>query len=104
MERYDIANKILKELADLESRYILFTIIRKSKTSQEIAYDLKIPTSSVYKKIQDLFLLSLVEEEGKFSYSGRIARYYQSRINEVRISIVKFEPEITFNKNPRLSE
>lgn len=31
VEKYDIANKILRELVDLESRHILFSIIKKTK-------------------------------------------------------------------------
>ena len=89
VEKYDITHRILKEFADLESRHILFSIIKKPKTVQEISKDLKIPTSSAYRKIQNLMQVSLILVERKFSSNGQIIRYYQSKIKKAQISISK---------------
>ena len=100
--RFDISNKMVKELADLESRHILFVIVKKSKSAQEIAEELNIPTSTVYKKLRDLSKLSLISEEKRIPDEGRVTRYYQSRINGARISIRGFEPSISLDKNLRV--
>ncbi|MCV0431492.1 hypothetical protein [Nitrosopumilus sp.] len=98
-EKFDITHKILKILSDLESRHILFSIINKSKSVQEIAKELKIPLSSAYKKIQSLQENALISDELTFTKNRRRARLYQSRIIDVKISIFKFEPTITLKKN-----
>ena len=102
VEKYDIANKILNLLADLESRHILFGIIKSPKTAQELAVQLQIPTSSVYKKIKDLSETGLVFEYKEFSENGRIIKYYQSKIDDAQIIIKNFEPSISLNKNKLL--
>jgi len=103
VEKYDIANKILNRFADLESRHILFSIIKKPKTVKKISEELKIPQSSAYKKIQDLLDGSLILEVKRgFGDNGGIIKYYQSRIDDVNISISRFEPEISFQKNSRI--
>lgn len=99
VEKYDISHKVFNELADLESRYILFSIIKKPKRIQEISKELQIPLSSAYKKIQSLKECSLVSEEADFIKTGHIATFYQSRIKDVKIIITKFELRISFTKN-----
>jgi predicted transcriptional regulator len=102
IRKYDIANKIFQEFGDLESRYILFSIIKKPKSIQEISEELKIPLSIVYKKIQNLEKVSLLSVERAFLGNGRVIKLYQSKVNEVQIDISKVEPVISLNKNPIL--
>ena len=54
LKKYDITQKVIEALADSESRAILFSIIRKGNTAAELSDKLKIPLSSVYKKLADL--------------------------------------------------
>lgn len=98
-EKYDISNKILNELANLESRHILFATMKQPKSVQDISREQKIPQSSVYKRIESLKEYSLVHEKVAFSEKGYITRYYQSKIKDIEISITKFEPKIRFRKN-----
>ena len=98
-EKYDISNKILKELTNLESRHILFGIMKYPKSIQDISREQKIPLSSVYKRIESLKECSLIHEKTDFSETGYITKYYQSKIKDIEISITKFEPKITFTKN-----
>ena len=42
---------------------------------------------------------SLIHTKVDFSETGRIERYYQSKIKNIEISITKFEPKISFTKN-----
>jgi predicted transcriptional regulator len=98
-EKYDISNKILKELTNLESRHILFATMNPPKSIQDISREQKIPQSSVYVRIASLKECSLVHEKVAFSEKGYITRYYQSKIKDIEISISKFEPKIRFTKN-----
>lgn len=98
-DKYDISQKILKELANFESRHILFATIKNPKSIQEISHEQKIPLSSVYKRITSLKECSLIHEKADFLENGHIAKYYQSKIKDVEISITKFEPKISFTKN-----
>ena len=98
-EKYDISQKILKELANLESRHILFAIMKSPKSIQDISRKQKIPLSSVYKRIESLKECSLIHEHVDFAENGHITRYYQSKIKDIEVSITKFEPKITFTKN-----
>ncbi len=54
LKKYDITQKVIEALADSESRAILFSIIRTGSTASELSDKLKIPLSSVYKKLSDL--------------------------------------------------
>ena len=99
VKKYDISQKILNELVHLESRHILFSIMKHPKSIQDISREQKIPQSSVYKKMQSLKECSLVHENSDFSEGGHITKYYQSKIKDIEISITKFEPKITFTKN-----
>ena len=85
--KYDISQKILKELANFESRYILFTIIKYSKSVGDISREQKIPLSSVYKRLRSLKECSLIYEKIDFAENGHITTYYQSKIKDVKISI-----------------
>lgn len=99
VEKYDISHKIFNELVDLEARHILFSIIKKPKRAQEISKELKIPLSSVYKKIQSLKECSLVFVRSDFAETGHIITLYQSQIKDVKITIKEFESKIAFSKN-----
>lgn len=98
--RYDTNQKIVKVLADAQSRIILFSIVKEGKTAEDIAYDAKLPLSTVYKKLADLEELTLVHIERRMiSEKGRKFKVYRSRISNARISIRGFEPEINLLPN-----
>ena len=63
LKKYDITQKVIEALADAESRAIIFSIIKKGKTAANLSQSLKIPLSSVYKKLSDLEDLTLIEIE-----------------------------------------
>jgi len=100
LDKYDIDQKIIKTLADLESRTILFSIIRKAKLVEEISKENKILLSTSYKKLNRLEELALVKIEKRiFSEKGYIIKYYKSRINKAQISIKKLKPILILHKN-----
>ncbi|MDH3488722.1 MAG: ArsR family transcriptional regulator, partial [Nitrosopumilus sp.] len=63
LDKYDINQKIIKTLADLESRTILFSIKQKARLAEDISKKKKIPLSTVYKKLGELQELALVKIE-----------------------------------------
>ncbi len=99
-KKYDVNQMILVSLADLQSRTILFSLIRRRKSIEDLARELKLPLSSVYKKISDLEHLSLIELVGETrSFSGKSVKKYQSRISKAEIFIKKKEPQIILYPN-----
>jgi len=100
LKKYDIAQKIIQALADAESRTILFSLIKNSKTASDLSTKYKIPLSSVYKKLSDLEELSLVfVEKLLISDNGRKFKLYRSRISKADILIKKPEPILTLTPN-----
>jgi predicted ArsR family transcriptional regulator len=100
LKKYDVTQKVIETLADSESRAILFSIIRKGYTATELSYKLKIPLSSVYKKLSDLEELTLIKvEKWMISDKGRKYKIYRSRISKADISIRKPEPTLILSPN-----
>lgn len=100
LDKYDINQKIIKILADLEARTILFSIKEKARFAEDIARKNKIPLSTVYKKLGELQELALVKiERIEWSNSGHKIKYYKSRVSEVEISIRKLESKLTLHRN-----
>ena len=100
LKKYDITQKVIEALADSESRAILFSIIKKGNTASELSVKLKIPLSSVYKKLADLEELTLIEiEKWMLSDKGRKFKIYRSRVKQAEISIKKPEPVLILVSN-----
>ena len=100
LKKYDITQRVIEALADAESRAIIFSIIRKGKTATHLSDSLKIPLSSVYKKLSDLEELTLIKvEKTILSENGRRFKIYKSRINKAEISIKKPEPILSLSAN-----
>jgi len=100
LKKYDVNQKVLEALADAQSRSILFSVIKEGKTASELAEELKIPLSSVYKKISDLEDLSLIKvEKWILADNGKKFKIYKSRISKADVSIRKPEPVISLSPN-----
>ena len=100
LKKYDITQKVIEALANTESRAIIFSIIRKGKTATQLSITLKIPLSSVYKKLIDLENLTLIEiEKTILSEKGKRFKVYKSRINKAEILIKKLEPTVSLSAN-----
>jgi len=100
LKKYDINQKILEALADVQSRSILFSIVKEGMTALELSEKYRIPLSSVYKKIADLEELTLVKvDKWVLSESGKKFKVYKSRISRAEISIKKPEPTIILSPN-----
>jgi predicted ArsR family transcriptional regulator len=100
LKKYDVTQKVIEALADSESRAILFSIIKKGMTAAELSEKLKIPLSSVYKKLSDLEELTLIEvEKWMISDKGRKFKIYKSRISKADISIRRPDPILNLVPN-----
>ena len=100
LKKYDITQKVIEALADAESRAIIFSIIKKGKTAATLSQSLKIPLSSVYKKLSDLEDLTLIEiEKTIMAENGKRFKIYKSRINKAEILIKKPEPTLSLSAN-----
>ena len=100
LKKYDINQKVITSLADTESRSIIFSIVKKGKTASAISASLKIPLSSVYKKLSELENLTLIEvEKYHISDKGRRFKVYRSRINKAEILIKKASPTLWLSAN-----
>ena len=100
LKKYDITQKVIEALADAESRAIIFSIIKKGKTAANLSQLLKIPLSSVYKKLSDLEDLTLIKvEKTILADNGKRFKIYKSRINKAEISIKKPEPTLSLSAN-----
>ena len=87
-------------MADVESRAIIFTMVNEAMTASDLSYALKIPLSSVYKKLSDLQELTLVHvEKNILAEDGKKHRFYRSRIKKAEIIIKKPEPTLTMQPN-----
>ncbi len=100
LKKYDVTQKVIEALADTESRSILFSTIKKGKTASDLSQQLKIPLSSVYKKLTDLEELTLIQvEKWLISDKGRKFKVYKSRISKADITIKKPEPSLNLIPN-----
>ncbi len=100
LKKYDVTQKVIEALADSESRAILFSIIKKGMTASDLSEKLKIPLSSVYKKLSDLEEITLIEvEKWMISDKGRKFKIYKSRISKADISIRKPDPVLNLVSN-----
>jgi len=100
LKKYDITQKVLEALIDAESRAIIFSIVHRSKTASNLSTSLKIPLSSVYKKLSDLENLTLIKvEKTVLAENGRRFKFYRSRISKAEISIKKPEPKLSLSAN-----
>ena len=100
LDKYDIDQKIIRMLADLEARTILFSVRTKAKRVDDITRETKIPQSTVYQKLERLEELALITVEKRdFSDHGHVTKFYKSRIRGAQISIKKIKPLLTLFKN-----
>jgi hypothetical protein len=100
LKKYDVNQKVMEALADVQSRSILFSIIKQGKTAMELSEEHRIPLSSVYKKIADLEEIALVRiDKWILSDNGKKFKIYKSRISKADVSIKKPEPVIILTPN-----
>ena len=88
LSEFDITQKIIESLSSVCTRAVLFSIKRESKDATQIADELKISLSTVYKTLSNLEDLALAEaEKYVISSEGKKIQYYRSRISMVELNL-----------------
>ena len=87
LSEYDITQKIMDSLINACHRSVLFSIISVAKDAPQIARELNISLSAVYKTLGKLEELTLVEIERFDFVDGKKIKLYKSRIGKAEITL-----------------
>lgn len=100
LSELDITQKIIESLSNVCTRAVLFSVKDESKDATQIAEQLKLSLSTVYKTLSNLEDLTLVEVD-KFviSSEGKKIKQYRSRIGKVEITLTDTEPILNLYPN-----
>jgi len=105
LSEFDITQKIIESLSSVCTRAVLFSIKNESKDANQIADELKISLSTVYKTLCTLEDLALVEVERYIiSSEGKKIKQYRSRIGKVEITLENSEPRLNLYPNTYYSK
>ena len=100
LSEFDITQKIIEALSNVCTRSVLFSVKTESKDVTQIANELKISISTVYKTLSNLEDLALAEiERFIISPEGKKIKLYRSRIGKVEIILENLEPVLMLYPN-----
>ncbi len=100
LSEFDITQKIIESLSNVCTRAVLFSIKEESKDVTQIAEELKISISTVYKTLATLEDLALAEvDRYVISSEGKKIKMYRSRIGKVEITLDNLEPVLNLYPN-----
>jgi predicted transcriptional regulator len=100
LSEFDITQRIIESLSNVCTRSVLFSIKNESKDATQIADELKISLSTVYKTLSILEDLALAEiDKFVISPEGKKIKLYRSRIGKVEITIDDLEPSLNLYSN-----
>ena len=103
LSEFDITQRIIESLSNVCTRAVLFSVKDQSKDATQIASELKISLSTVYKTLSTLEELALAEvDKYVISSEGKKIKHYRSRISKVEITLDNLEPSLNLypNKSP----
>ena len=100
LSEFDITQKIIESLSNVCTRSVLFSVKNESKDVTQIADELKISLSTVYKTLSNLEELALAEvDRYEISPEGKKIKLYRSRIGKVEIVLEDLEPTLNLHPN-----
>jgi len=100
LSEFDITQRIIESLSNVCTRAVLFSVKNESKDATQIADELKISLSTVYKTLCTLEDLALVEvDKYIISSEGKKIKQYRSRIGKVEITLENSEPVLNLYPN-----
>jgi len=100
LDEYDINQRVIEALTTTCSHAILFSIVNKEKDAVQIAGQLQISLSSVYKTLANLEKLSLIEiQRFQINSDSKKIKMYRSKISKADISIHEDKSEVTLHPN-----
>ena len=101
LSEYDVTQKIIEALTNVCTRAVLFSIIHEPKDATQIAHEVRLSLSTVYKTLSNLEDLSLIFVNNfKISDEGKKIKLYKSKIGQVVITIKDNEPILSLYANP----
>ena len=100
LSEFDVTQKIIESLSNVCTRSVLFSVKNESKDVTQIANELKISLSTVYKTLSTLEDLALAEiDRYVISSEGKKIKLYRSRIGKVEITLDDLEPTLILHPN-----
>ena len=100
LDEYDINQRIIEALTTTCSHAILFSIVENEKDAIQIAGELRISLSSVYKTLVNLEKLSLIEiQRFHINDDNKKIKMYRSKIKKADISINENKSEVLLYQN-----
>lgn len=78
---------ILSALGDCSSRAILRETADRALTAAELSETLDLPLSTVYRKVERLVDVSLVDETNRLSSDGRHPCQYRCAVDEILVAV-----------------
>ena len=100
LSEFDITQRIIETLSNVCTRSVLFSVKNESKDATQIADELKISLSTVYKTLSTLEDLALAEvDRFVISSEGKKIKLYRSRIGKVEITMDDMEPSLNLYSN-----
>ena len=100
LSEFDVTQKIIESLSNVCTRSVLFSVKNESKDVTQIADELQISISTVYKTLSTLEDLALAEiDRYLISPEGKKIKLYRSRIRKVEITLDDLEPILMLHPN-----
>jgi len=100
LDEFDINQRIIEALTTTCSHAVLFSIVNEEKDAIQIAGELRISLSSVYKTLANLEKLSLIEiQRFHINSDNKKIKMYRSKIKKADISIYENKSEVTLHPN-----
>jgi predicted transcriptional regulator len=100
LSEFDVTQKIIESLSNVCTRSVLFSVKNESKDVPQIADELQISISTVYKTLSTLEDLALAEiDRYVISPEGKKIKLYRSRIRKVEITLDDLEPILMLHPN-----
>ena len=100
LDEYDINQRVIEALTNTCSHAILFSIVNEEKDAIQIAGQLRISLSSVYKTLVNLEKLSLIEiQRFHINSDNKKVKMYRSRIKAAEITINGNKAEVKLQRN-----
>ena len=99
LSEFDVNQKIVEALSNVCTRAILFSVRTKTKDASQIAGELGLSLSTVYKILAHLERLALVEVDRYVATDKKKIKMYRSRIGRVEITMTGAEPVLNLYPN-----
>ncbi len=102
LKEFDVTQKIIESLSNVCTRAVLFSVKNESKDATQIADELNLSISTIYKTLSALEDLALVEvHKFIFTREGKKIKKYRSRIGKVEITLNDNEPILHLHPNKK---